>query len=175
MRFLTHRQGKQVERGAVLIKAGLTMYDFFSRDGGNVPRHSFVGRKKALAAMPDLRKDIKYAATYFDASVHNPERLTLDVLRDGHVANPAARAANYVSAIGNSEDGVLLRDELTGDVGEHRDAHEQHERVVRSGGERGDLLVSGDHREGLGEATVRDRYAGRSRDRDRARDAARGT
>ncbi|MFJ6002340.1 glycerol-3-phosphate dehydrogenase/oxidase [Arthrobacter sp. NPDC092385] len=116
MRFLTHKQGKQVERGAVLIKAGLTMYDFFSRDGGNVPRHSFVGRKKALAAMPDLRKDIKYAATYFDASVHNPERLTLDVLRDGQVANPAARAANYVSAIGNGEDGVLLRDELSGET-----------------------------------------------------------
>ncbi|MEC5198398.1 glycerol-3-phosphate dehydrogenase [Arthrobacter sp. PL16] len=116
MRFLTHKQGKQVERGAVLIKAGLTMYDFFSRDGGNVPRHSFVGRKKALAAMPELRKDIKYAATYFDASVHNPERLTLDVLRDGQLANPAARAANYVSAIGRTEDGVLLRDELTGET-----------------------------------------------------------
>ncbi|MHA7181211.1 glycerol-3-phosphate dehydrogenase/oxidase [Arthrobacter sp. MDB2-24] len=116
MRFLTHRQGKQVERGAVLIKAGLTMYDFFSRDGGNVPRHSFVGRKKALAAMPELRKDIKYAATYFDASVHNPERLTLDVLRDGQVANPAARAANYVSAIGTTEEGVVLRDELTGET-----------------------------------------------------------
>jgi len=116
MRFLTHKQGKQVERGAVLIKAGLTMYDFFSRDGGNVPRHSFVGRKKALAAMPDLRKDVKYAATYFDASVHNPERLTLDVLRDGQAANPAARAANYVSAIGTSEDGILLRDELSGET-----------------------------------------------------------
>ncbi len=116
LRFLTHRPGKQVERGAVLIKAGLTMYDFFSRDGGNVPRHSFVGRKKALAAMPELRKDIKYAATYFDASVHNPERLTLDVLRDGQVANPAARAANYVSAIGTTDEGVLLRDELSGET-----------------------------------------------------------
>ncbi|MHA7282786.1 glycerol-3-phosphate dehydrogenase/oxidase [Arthrobacter sp. TMS2-4] len=116
MRFLTHRQGKQVERGAVLIKAGLTMYDFFSRDGGNVPRHSFVGRKKALAAMPDVRKDIKYAATYFDASVHNPERLTLDVLRDGKIVNPSARASNYVSAVGTSDDGVLLRDELTGET-----------------------------------------------------------
>jgi glycerol-3-phosphate dehydrogenase len=116
MRFLTHKPGKQVERGAFLIKAGLTMYDFFSRDGGNVPRHSFVGRKKALAAMPDLRKDIKYAATYYDASVHNPERLTLDVLRDGQVANPAARAANYVSAVGAGDDGVLLRDELTGET-----------------------------------------------------------
>lgn len=116
LRFLTHKQGKQVERGAVLIKAGLTMYDFFSRDGGNVPRHSFVGRKKALASMPDLRKDVKYAATYFDASVHNPERLTLDVLRDGQLADPAVRAANYVSAIGAGEDGVELRDELTGET-----------------------------------------------------------
>jgi glycerol-3-phosphate dehydrogenase len=116
LRFLTHKQGKQVERGAVLIKAGLTMYDFFSRDGGNVPRHSFVGRKKALAAMPDIRQDIKFAATYFDASVHNPERLTLDVLRDGEVANPAARAANYVSAVGTTDDGVLLRDELSGET-----------------------------------------------------------
>ncbi len=116
LRFLTHKPGKQVERGAVLIKAGLTMYDFFSRDGGNVPRHSFVGRKKALKAMPELRKDVKYAATYFDASVHNPERLTLDVLRDGQVANPSARAANYVSAIGSDETGVRLRDELTGET-----------------------------------------------------------
>ncbi|WP_253904231.1 glycerol-3-phosphate dehydrogenase/oxidase [Arthrobacter sp. Br18] len=115
MRFLTHRQGKQVERGAFLIKAGLTLYDFFSRDGGTVPRHSFVGRKKALAAMPQLRKDVKYAATYYDASVHNPERLTLDVLRDGQLANPEARATNYVSAVGSGGDGILLRDELTGE------------------------------------------------------------
>ncbi|WP_246021045.1 glycerol-3-phosphate dehydrogenase/oxidase [Arthrobacter echini] len=116
LRFLTHKQGKQVERGAVLIKAGLTMYDFFSRDGGNVPRHSFVGRRKALETMPDLPKNVRYAATYFDASVHNPERLTLDVLRDGQIANPSARAVNYVSAIGNDDDGVRLRDELTGET-----------------------------------------------------------
>ncbi|MHA7262136.1 glycerol-3-phosphate dehydrogenase/oxidase [Arthrobacter sp. TMN-37] len=114
MRFLTHKQGKPTERGAFLIKVGLSLYDSFSRDGGTVPRHKFVGRKKSLALMPDLRPDVKYTATYFDASVHNPERLTLDVLRDGQVANPQARAVNYVNAIGASDDGVLLRDELTG-------------------------------------------------------------
>ncbi len=116
LRFLTHKRGKQVERGAFLIKAGLSIYDFFSRDGGAVPRHSFLGRRKSLAQLPSLRDDIKYTATYFDASVHNPERLTLDVLRDGQRANPAARAANYVSAVGLREGALMLRDELSGEA-----------------------------------------------------------
>lgn len=136
LRFLTHKQhGKPKERGAFLIKLGLSMYDSFSRDGGSVPRHQFRGRKRALAELPRLHPGIKYAATYFDASVHNPERLTLDVLQDGEKAGlvnagPAgsmARASNYVSLqsmgqgfpAGNgtaSGSTVQLRDELTGEV-----------------------------------------------------------
>lgn len=116
LRFLTHRQGSPRERGAVLIKAGLTLYDAFSRAGGSVPRHRFVGRKASLEQLPKLRPDVKYTATYFDASVHNPERLTLDVLRDGLAANPRSRALNYVAAVGSTADGIVVRDELTGDV-----------------------------------------------------------
>jgi glycerol-3-phosphate dehydrogenase len=52
LRFLTHRQGKPTERGAVLIKSGLTMYDAFSRDGGSVPRHRFHGRRPSRAPHP---------------------------------------------------------------------------------------------------------------------------
>ena len=53
LRFLTHKQqGKPKERGAFLIKLGLSMYDSFSRDGGTVPRHQFRGRKRALAELP---------------------------------------------------------------------------------------------------------------------------
>lgn len=122
LRFLTHRSGKPRERGAVLIKLGLSLYDAFSREGGTVPRHRFVRRKKALAELPRLRPDLKYAATYFDASVHNPERLTLDVLGDGLAAGPHARATNYVSAVGltsrpegHDSAAVRLRDELTGE------------------------------------------------------------
>ena len=37
LRFLTHKSGKPTERGAALIKTGLTIYDAFSRDGGSVP------------------------------------------------------------------------------------------------------------------------------------------
>ncbi|WIB10895.1 glycerol-3-phosphate dehydrogenase/oxidase [Arthrobacter sp. zg-Y820] len=115
MRFLTHKQGKPNERGALLIKAGLMMYDFFSRGGRVAPKHNFVGKKKSLQELPKLRSDVKYTATYFDASVHNPERLTLDVLRDGLEANPQSRASNYVSAVGTTDAGTLLRDELTGE------------------------------------------------------------
>jgi len=131
-RFLTHKQGKPKERGAFLIKLGLSLYDFFSRDGGSVPRHQFRGREKALAELPQLHPGIKYAATYFDASVHNPERLTLDVLQDGEKAGiggglpgGSARASNYVSLISmdplsmdsavGTAGAVLLRDELTGE------------------------------------------------------------
>jgi glycerol-3-phosphate dehydrogenase len=132
LRFLTHKQqGKPTERGAFLIKLGLSLYDSFSRDGGSVPRHQFRGRKRALAELPMLHPGIKYAATYFDASVHNPERLTLDVLQDGEKAglgrpwqgSGTARASNYLSlhsVTGASNTGtgssVQLRDELTGEL-----------------------------------------------------------
>ncbi|GAB2510155.1 glycerol-3-phosphate dehydrogenase/oxidase [Paramicrobacterium agarici] len=116
LRFLTHKQGKPTERGAFLIKIGLMLYDSFSRDGGSVPRHSFRGRTASLKQHPAFNKDLKYTATYYDASVHDPERLALDVLRDGVDAGPHARAANYVEAVGFDGAGVILRDNVTGET-----------------------------------------------------------
>ncbi|MFS0893580.1 FAD-dependent oxidoreductase [Microbacterium sp. 179-I 3D3 NHS] len=114
LRFLTHRSGKPQERGAFLIKVGLTIYDTFSRDGGTVPRHRFLGRKKSLAELPSLDPDVKYTATYYDASMHDPERLALDVLQDGRAAHPGAHALNYVEAIGLDGDAVVVRDRESG-------------------------------------------------------------
>ncbi|WP_424935588.1 MULTISPECIES: FAD-dependent oxidoreductase [Bacteria] len=115
LRFLTHKSGKPKERGAFLIKVGLTIYDTFSRDGGTVPRHRFHGRRKSLAALPSLDPKVKYTATYYDASMHDPERLALDVLQDGRAAHPGARALNYVEAIGHDGEAVRLRDVITGE------------------------------------------------------------
>ena len=124
LRFLTHkRQGRPKERGAFLIRAGLTLYDFFSRDGGTVPRHQFRTRQRALAELPMLHPGIKYSATYFDASVHNPERLTLDVLQDGEKAGgshhaaahqKSARASNYLSLV-SAADGAAGADGTVAD------------------------------------------------------------
>jgi glycerol-3-phosphate dehydrogenase len=119
LRMLTHKQRSTKERGAALIKIGMTLYDSFSRDGGSVPKHKFLTKKAALEDMPALNKDLKYTGTYYDASVHEPERLALDVLKDGLTAgtgtgsDATARSANYVEAIGAQDGGVLLRDRET--------------------------------------------------------------
>ncbi|KTR37282.1 FAD-dependent oxidoreductase, partial [Curtobacterium oceanosedimentum] len=71
--------------------------------------------------MPALNKDLKYTGTYYDASVHEPERLALDVLKDGLAAaqgtgsGASARAVNYVEAAGTRDGGVVLRDRETGE------------------------------------------------------------
>jgi glycerol-3-phosphate dehydrogenase len=121
LRMLTHKQRSTKERGAMLIKIGMTIYDSFSRDGGSVPKHVFRTKKAALEDMPALNRDLKYTGTYYDASVHEPERLALDVLKDGLAAatgsgaDATARASNYVEAAGSRDGGVVLRDRETGE------------------------------------------------------------
>jgi glycerol-3-phosphate dehydrogenase len=121
LRFLRHGGGKHRGRGAALIKIGLVIYDSFSRGGGlfgaaTVPRHTFHGRKRSLAQLPKLNPEVKYTATYWDASLHDPERLALDVLRDGRAAgDEKARAANYTAAVGVDDGRVVLRDGQTGE------------------------------------------------------------
>ncbi len=114
LRMLTHKQRSTKERGALLISVGMTLYDSFSRDGGSVPRHRFRIGKAAREDMPALNKDVKFTGTYYDASVHVPERLALDVLKDGLAAGDHARSANYLEAVGVADGGVTLRDVISG-------------------------------------------------------------
>lgn len=117
LRFLRHGAGAPRVRGAVLIKIGLVIYDSFSRGGGRVPRHSFHGRRKSLRLLPQLNPEVSYTATYWDASLHDPERLAIDVLRDGLAAGgpERARAVNYTAAASADAGRVVLRDEVTGE------------------------------------------------------------
>ncbi len=114
-RLLTHRPGRPKERGAVLIKVGLMLYDLFGRAVGSLPRHRFLGRKKSLAELPLMNPQVAYTATYYDAAMEHPERLALDVLRDGREASPQALAYNYVRAVGFADGHVMLVDELSGE------------------------------------------------------------
>ena len=115
LRFLRHGAGRPRERGALLIRLGLVLYDSFSRAGGSVPRHRFHGRRRSLAELPALNPELSYTATYWDASLHDPERLAVDVLRDGEAAGADhARAANYVAAVDAAGSRVVLRDAVTG-------------------------------------------------------------
>lgn len=105
---------RPAERGAVVIKAGLLMYDAYTGKHRTVPRHDFIGKREALAKYPKLNPNILSLATYYDAAMPSPERICVELMLDGEQALPAARALNYVRATDANSHSVTLRDELTG-------------------------------------------------------------
>jgi len=119
LKFLNHGNkmggGKRAERGALLIAVGLVLYESFSRVNGMMPRFKFFGAKRAAQELPSLHSKVKYLATYFDASVHEPERLALDLISDA-LATGNARVVTYAAAVGTQSGGVLVKDGLTQSV-----------------------------------------------------------
>jgi glycerol-3-phosphate dehydrogenase len=107
-------QDKPAERGAAVIKAGLIMYDFYTRDNRATPTHDFLLKKASLQKYPKLNPDIVCTATYYDAWMPSPERLCIDMIRDAEAANAKAHAFNYLCASAGAGDTVTLTDEVTG-------------------------------------------------------------
>ena len=104
---------KPSERGSLIIKLGLILYDAYTGRQRTVPRHQFFSRQKSLEKWNQLNPNIVNTAVYYDGAILQPERLAVDLILDAESENPNARALNYVSMIGGSEDTILLRDELT--------------------------------------------------------------
>lgn len=111
---------KPAERGALVIKIGMTVYDIFAAAYRVMPTHSFHFRRKSLDAYPDLNPAIICTGTYYDSWMPSPERICMDLLRDTYDMNPDALALNYVSAAGSDGEKVTLRDELSGETFEVR-------------------------------------------------------
>lgn len=104
---------KPSERGALVIKLGLVLYDAYTGRERTVPRHRFFSRQTSLEKWKELNPNIVNTAVYYDGAILRPERLAMDLVLDAEAENPNARAVNYVSMIGAGEDRVLLRDEMT--------------------------------------------------------------
>lgn len=93
-------------RGALLIKAGLMIYDFYGARHRVMPRHTMVGRKRALRETRGLTDRIVAAGTYYDAKVSQPERLVFELMSDGLAANAQSAALNYTD-LAPATDGTL--------------------------------------------------------------------
>lgn len=106
---------KPAERGALVIKLGLMMYDFFVRKHQIMPRHQVNLKAKALEKFPHLNPEIVCTATYYDGFMAYPERLCLELLLDAEAANEKAVALNYVSAVHGAGEAVTLKDEVSGE------------------------------------------------------------
>lgn len=108
---LTRRPSR---RGAVAIKAGLGIYDFLTRKRALMPRHQFRGRRATLEKWPALNPAVRSSATYYDAWVSHPERIGIELLRDGLSAGSEARALNYAEIERLDGGRFLLKDGIDG-------------------------------------------------------------
>jgi len=104
---------KPSERGSLIIKLGLILYDAYTGRQRTVPRHKFFSRQQSLEKWKHLNPNIVNTAVYYDGAILQPERLAMDLILDAESENPNAHALNYVSMIVGNEDILMLRDELT--------------------------------------------------------------
>ena len=102
-------------RGAVLVKIGLALYDFYGSRSRVMPRHRLVGKRQALREMPALTDTIVAVGTYYDARITRPERLVYELVRDGLDAETSAAAANHTALVA-AENGVLTFERESGET-----------------------------------------------------------
>ena len=107
---------RPAERGGLVIKIGLVLYDLFAANERSMPLHKVRLRKAALEAFPHFDPNIVCAATYYDAAINAPERLCIEMLLDAEAANPQAHALNYASAVSGAGDSVAILDEISGET-----------------------------------------------------------
>jgi len=100
--------------GALPFKIGLSLYDLIARNHGVLPAHHFQSRRVSLAARPQLPPNIICTATYYDALLSYPERLSVELIQDAEKQFPDVLALNYVRLEGTKGDRVVLKDEIAG-------------------------------------------------------------
>lgn len=96
-------------RGAVLIKIGLRLYDFFGSRDQVMPRHRLILKKQARKEMPHITPAIVAGGIYYDAKISRPERLVYELVRDGLDANAGSLAANFATLAAVSERRLSFR------------------------------------------------------------------
>lgn len=96
-------------RGAVLIKVGLALYDFFGSRDRVMPKHRLILKRKAKREMPHVTSAIVAGGIYYDAKISRPERLVYELVRDGLEANTGCGAENFTSLVSRSEGELRFR------------------------------------------------------------------
>lgn len=106
LRTLTGSTTAPRSRGALLIKIGLALYDFFGSRNRVMPRHRFLLKRRALKEMPHVTPQIVAGGIYYDAKISRPERLVYELVNDGLEANKGSLVANSTRLI-SAADGLL--------------------------------------------------------------------
>ncbi|MBN9016735.1 MAG: glycerol-3-phosphate dehydrogenase/oxidase [Rhizobiales bacterium] len=107
---------KMTERGALVIKLGLWLYDVYGAFNRAVPRHRMIARQDMLREIPDMDPGIRLAASYYDAWIISPERLVVELALDGMAAHPDSMALNHMRFLGVVGNEVELEDTTSGET-----------------------------------------------------------
>jgi glycerol-3-phosphate dehydrogenase len=116
LRKILRMRARIAERGALVIKLGLWLYDVYGAFNRVMPRHRMITRQDILREIPDLDPGLKIAASYYDAWITSPERLVVELALDGMAANPANMAFNHLRFNGLKGNQVELQDADTGEI-----------------------------------------------------------
>ena len=98
-------------RGALLVEAGLAIYDFYGRRHRVMPKHRFWSKARAKRELPALTDKAVAAGTYYDAMISAPERLVMELVQDGLRAQRDAAALTYAQVDRIDGANVLVTDE----------------------------------------------------------------
>jgi glycerol-3-phosphate dehydrogenase len=107
---------KPAERGALVIKIGMMLYDAYTGSHRTVPKHKFRSRRKSLQIFPDINPEVIFTATYYDGMMAIPERICMDLIHDAEEASTGASAINYMPIVGMEEGKLRLEDKLSGKI-----------------------------------------------------------
>lgn len=102
---------KMTDRGSLITRAGLILYDVFGHRFRSMPVHRMLGRKALEKRVSGLDAGIFAAGLYYEGQLSNAERLGLELVLDGEGLNPGSRALNHARIIAVQGDSVTFTHE----------------------------------------------------------------
>lgn len=105
LRFL-RLPARLTDRGTLITRLGLTLYDVFGRNFRAMPRHRMLPRARLDRHVAGLAPGILGAGLYYEGQISHAERLGLELLLDGEALHPASRALNHATVEGQ-QDGIV--------------------------------------------------------------------
>ncbi|NOH23330.1 glycerol-3-phosphate dehydrogenase/oxidase [Vibrio europaeus] len=91
------------QRGSVVIKLGLTLYDWFTKRDQLMPAHKMHSAKSTRQRWPLMGNQVRSSATYFDAWISSPERLAIELIQEGIEAGGIALNYSKVTQFNDGE------------------------------------------------------------------------
>ena len=100
---------RMTDRGSLITRAGLAVYDFHGRRHRSMPFHRILGRRALEERVTDLDPGIIAAGLYYEGRLSHAERLGLELVLDGERLHPPSRALNHARVVAAGDGTVTYR------------------------------------------------------------------